>query len=82
MTRLRGAKPGSQESMLNAGQQNMFVKLGAKIDKTTTPRLMQGPRGIEKTLQPMLRQLEHANPISEVLRSTKTVDLFPENPRI
>ena len=42
----------------------MLVKLGAKMDKSTISKRVQEPKGIEKALQPMLRNLEHANPTS------------------
>jgi hypothetical protein len=64
VTRLRGGKSGSQESVPNAEERNMLVKLGVKIVKSTTSELVQEPKGIEKSVKPMLRKLEHANSTS------------------
>jgi len=47
-----------------AEDRNMLVKLGAKTDNSTISKRVQEPKGIEKVLQPMLRNLEHANPTS------------------
>jgi hypothetical protein len=50
--------------VLNAEERKMLVKLGAKIVKSTASKLVQEPKGIEKSLKPMLRKLEHVNPTS------------------
>ena len=64
MVTVTRGKPWFSRIYAQADDRNMLVKLGAKMDKSTISKRVQEPKSIEKVLQPMLRNLEHANPTS------------------